>query len=486
MFLILGDQLFYDKIKIIKDHKILMIESKSLFSRFSYHKAKITYMLSCMREFRDYLISKNFDVNYFTVDNDQSFDKVLKTITDKITLFEPSDKQFRLTLYKYFELYNIEFEVLDNPNFLTSNHDAQLYLEKNKDRQLKMQNFYIYQRNKLGILMVDKKPFGNKYSFDEENRLKLPKNHDIKNNVIKFKTKNWTDAYNLTLENYANNPGEIENYSFYPLNFEQANIALDNFFDNRLDSFGDYEDALSDKDNFLYHSVLSPCINNGILNPSYILDRLNAYLIEKKQFSIYNPETRANLKLNSIEGYIRQIIGWREWVKIMSEFVYKDKLKNYNFFGSYSKLPEYFWSLELDEKIPYPIFKTLSNLKKTGYNHHIERLMVLANFMTINTIDPMEMYNWFMSMYVDAYPWVMIPNVFGMGSFADGGIYASKPYISGGNYIKKMSDYKNSKEWEGAFTDKFWEFMMNNEKYFKSNYRLNMLIQARKRKINAN
>lgn len=487
MFLILGDQLFYNDARILGADRVVMIESYQLFTRYRYHKAKIAYMLTCMREFRDYLLSHNVAVEYYDIEHNTSFEHVIQSSQEHITLYEPSDKSFRQQLYRYFSQFGIEYEVLDSPHFLTTSARAVEYLQSQKNKQLKMHDFYIHQRKTFNILMKGDQPFMGTYSFDEENRKKLPKNHSVQNSPIQFKTKNYSEVVDYVNRTFAQNSGELQSSSYFPLNYEQAITAFENFLEYRLRLFGPYEDALSTKDPFLYHSGLSACMNNGILSPHDILNRLETYLRENYQFSIYQPTSIDCI--SSIEGYIRQIIGWREWIKIMSEYVYQD-ISSYNFFDSHHALPDYFWDLNnlqsYRASMPYPIYNALKNLHQTGYNHHIERLMVLANYMTITEIDPKEMYSWFMSMYVDAYEWVMVPNVFGMGSFADGGIFATKPYIAGGNYIKKMSDYEHSKEWEHTFTDPFWEFLMKHETYFSTNYRMKMLISARKNKLASN
>jgi deoxyribodipyrimidine photolyase-related protein len=208
----------------------------------------------------------------------------------------------------------------------------------------------------------------------------------------------------------------------------------------------------------LFHSAISPLINVGLLNPSQVLDSAVAY-------------AQANdVPINSLEGFIRQILGWREFIRASYE-VDGGKMRNQNFFNHTRKLPDSFWngSTGID-----PVDHSIKTALSFGYTHHIERLMVMGNFMLLNQIHPDEVYRWFMGMYIDAYDWVMVPNVYGMSQFADGGSFTTKPYISGSNYIKKMSDYPKG-DWEEIWTALYWNFIADHEAFFKKNHRLSMM-----------
>jgi deoxyribodipyrimidine photolyase-related protein len=230
---------------------------------------------------------------------------------------------------------------------------------------------------------------------------------------------------------------------------------------NRFEKFGIYEDAIVANESVLHHSVLSPMLNIGLLVPQQIIHRT------------IEISTKKQIPLNSLEGFIRQIMGWREFIKIVYEREgIKQRTKNYWNFKR--KIPKSFW--EGTTGIA-PIDITIKKILANGYCHHIERLMVLGNFMLLCEFDPDEVYQWFMEMFIDAYDWVMVPNVYGMTQFADGGLMTTKPYISGSNYLMKMSDYEKG-EWQQVWDGLFWRFMHEHRSFFLSNPRIGMLVHT--------
>jgi deoxyribodipyrimidine photolyase-related protein len=234
---------------------------------------------------------------------------------------------------------------------------------------------------------------------------------------------------------------------------------LDEFLKSRFEKFGIYEDAIVTKETVLNHSVLSPMLNIGLLTPHKIIDK--ALEIGKDK----------NIPLNSMEGFIRQVMGWREFIKIVYERE-GTKQRSTNYWKFTRKIPPCFWNGTTGIS---PIDNTIQKILKTGYCHHIERLMVLGNFMLLCEFDPDEVYRWFMEMFIDAYDWVMVPNVYGMTQFADGGLMTTKPYISGSNYLMKMSDYEKG-EWQAIWDGLFWRFMHEHRNFFLKNPRLGMLV----------
>jgi deoxyribodipyrimidine photolyase-related protein len=234
---------------------------------------------------------------------------------------------------------------------------------------------------------------------------------------------------------------------------------------------------------------LSVYMNNGLLTPRQVLQALDDFMRGKFGWGIFNKvyseisgEEIQKVNLNSIEGFIRQIIGWREWMKGLYDNIYAQDLRQYNFWNNNKSLPDYFYSKSGFDELAtsnFPLWQSLQNLYDYSYNHHIERLMIFSNWFMLNEYDPQQCFDWFMEMYIDAYDWVMVGNVIGMGLYADGGIFATKPYICGGNYIKKMSDYPDSKIWDPIWTDLFWQFLLKHKDFFATNPRLNMLIVAR-------
>ena len=233
------------------------------------------------------------------------------------------------------------------------------------------------------------------------------------------------------------------------------------FLHHRFEEFGPYEDAIVQHQSILHHSLLSPLINTGLLQPQQVIDALLQYA-----------HTHA-IPINSTEGIIRQLIGWREFIRGVYETKgYEERTRN---FWNFSRpMPATFYTATTGIE---PVDDAIRTVLKTGYCHHIERLMVLGNFMLLCEIDPDEVYRWFMELFIDAYDWVMVPNVYGMSQFADGGLMSTKPYISSSNYILKMSNYSQS-DWQATWDGLFWRFMNKQRTFFLKNPRLSMLIHT--------
>ena len=479
LFLVLGDQLFQQNAELV-GVDFVMIESSEICSRFKYHKQKLAFIFGCMREHRDFLKNNHKGVYYTKLEEQKEFETVLKTLSksyDSIEYYDISDKGFSKKINELTKTYFKNTTIHENPQFLTTKSDFKKYLGT-KNKRLLMNDFYIWQRKRLNLLLdSDNNPVGGSWSYDADNRKKLPKAQAIPNHYKPIPTNNYLEASESVLEFFPNNPGLI-NDLWLPTNYKQAELWLKDFLENKLINFGNYEDALTNRDPFLFHSLLSPIINNGLITPQLVLEKLLEHCKANPSLMIDN--------LNSIEGFVRQIIGWREWIKGMYDNKYQEELTQYNFFEAKNNLSSDFYfekNNEKDIQNNLPLQNALKTVEQYGYNHHIERLMVIGNWMLLNEFDPMQCYRWFMEMYVDAYDWVMVPNVFGMALFADGGIYATKPYIAGGNYLKKMADYSINPETEKLWTDKFWNFLMKHKAVFKSNPRMVMLITARENKL---
>jgi deoxyribodipyrimidine photolyase-related protein len=482
--LVLADQLFSDHFTLHDDSDVVMVESLNESSRLNYHKLRLIYVFTCMRHFRDYLLSKGKKVHYFELTKGAEFETVIEKLKkdfgySKLKVYPPNNKYFDKKLQLIISKLQMQYEEIENPMFLTSKSDFQRYLSTtNPKAKLLMANFYIWQRKRLNLLLdKDQKPLGGSWSHDKNNRKKLPKDIELKQDLDYFKSDHFYEIRSLIQKHFANNPGKVDNM-WLPVTHEQADKKLQYFLENILLDFGDFEDAMSTHNDFVFHSVLSPMLNNGLLTPNQVLDSLSQHLSK-------NPKLLTT-KINSIEGFVRQIIGWREWVKGMYDNKYDENFLELNFFRSSKPLPDYFYRpskhlQELEQNIP--LKTVLLKVEKLGWCHHIERLMILANWMTINEYNPSECYKWFASQFIDAAEWVMVPNVMGMGIFSDGGIYATKPYISGGNYIKKMSDYPAVNTWEKIWTDKFWSFLEKHREFFQTQPRLSMLLNRQKNKI---
>jgi deoxyribodipyrimidine photolyase-related protein len=269
------------------------------------------------------------------------------------------------------------------------------------------------------------------------------------------------EAENYIQKNYPNNYGSINKAHLFAINFIDTEKWLEEFLQNRFEKFGIYEDAILAKETVLHHSVLSPMLNLGLINPQQIIDQAIAF------------SNKNNIPLNSLEGFVRQIMGWREFIRIVYERE-GSKQRTTNYWKFTRKIPASFWKGTTGIA---PIDITIKKILETGYCHHIERLMVLGNFMILCEFDPDEVYKWFMEMFIDAYDWVMVPNVYGMTQFADGGLMTTKPYISGSNYLMKMSDYEKG-EWQQIWDGLFWRFMHEHRTFFLSNPRIGMLVHT--------
>jgi deoxyribodipyrimidine photolyase-related protein len=305
------------------------------------------------------------------------------------------------------------------------------------------------------------KPKGGQWTFDSENRKKIPKNTVIPAPFPEAVPNAYiSEAITYVSQHFTDNPGSSDmpfSGAYYPVTHAEAQAALDLFLRERMHLFGDYEDAIKAQEKTLFHSILSPLINVGLLNPLDVVARVAA----------------SKGPLNSVEGFIRQIIGWREFVQLLYRKISVQQ-RTTNYWGFTNEMPAAFYTGKTGLE---PIDQTIRKLLKTGYNHHIERLMMLGNFMLLCEIKPDAVYRWFMEMYIDAYDWVMVPNVYGMSQFSDGGLMTTKPYICGSNYILKMSDYPKG-EWQEIWDGLFWRFLDKQRETFRKNPRWAMLIST--------
>ncbi len=261
--------------------------------------------------------------------------------------------------------------------------------------------------------------------------------------------------------NFPGNPGAVSEKVRYPVTFDESRAWMESFFRERFHDFGAYQDAIVRDETILNHSLLSPMMNSGLISAEEVIRNTQEYGAAQK------------IPLNSLEGFIRQILGWREFIRAVYQL--KGSFQRTRNFWEFSReMPDSFYTATTGID---PVDDVIREVLDTAYCHHIERLMILGNFMLLCEIDPDEVYRWFMEMFIDSYDWVMVPNVYGMSQFADGGMMATKPYISGSNYIMKMSDYKKA-EWQETWDALFWRFIHTHRKYFSSNPRLGLMVRS--------
>ena len=309
--------------------------------------------------------------------------------------------------------------------------------------------------------MIGDKPEGGKWTYDDQNREKYPK--DKIPPKIDFPEKNeiFQEALTYVNSNFNDNYGTVNEDIIYPYNFKLAKDWLDSFLKTRFDEFGPYEDAVVKEKSILNHSVLSPLINVGLINPKNLVKSTLEYYYKNR------------IRINSCEGFIRQIIGWREFIR--GVYICKGtEERNKNFWNFKKKIPKSFYDGTTGIE---PVDDTIKKINESGYANHIERLMIIGNFMLLCEFDPDDVYKWFMELFIDSYDWVMVPNVYGMSQFADGGLMSTKPYISGSSYVLKMSNYKKG-DWCSIWDSLFWNFIDKQRDFFKTNPRMRMLVSS--------
>lgn len=458
-------QLFELNPLLTKCNTIYLVEEWLFFKQFHFHKRKIAFHRASMKFYESYLQSNNIQVNYIDSFNALADVRLLiqHLVTAGVTDFEyidTTDCWLEQRIKKACMITGVKSKKNRSPLFLCSSEEIETYFSDKK--RMFQTDFYKYQRQTRNILLdSNQKPIGGKWTFDDENRLKYPKGK-IPPKITFSKPNHYHDeAFTYTEKYFAANYGILNNDFIYPCNFADSKNWLLGFFKSRFSAFGAYEDAILSDEIFLHHSVLTPMLNVGLLTPQYIID-------EALQYAEYQ-----EIPLNSLEGFIRQIIGWREFIRAVYELKGNNE-RTKNNWGFTRKIPDSFWSGTTGIE---PVDITIKKVLQTGYCHHIERLMVLGNFMLLCEFDPDEVYRWFMELFIDAYDWVMVPNVYGMSQFADGGLMATKPYISGSNYLMKMSNYKKGK-WQTVWDGLFWRFMHTHRDFFTQNPRLGMLVRT--------
>jgi deoxyribodipyrimidine photolyase-related protein len=443
-----------------KDRIIFLIEDPRFFSDFKFHKKKLILHRASLKSFQKQLKKKGFKTHYVEGHLEQAL-KLLNITA--IHLVDFDDSKLTKTISALVKKQKISMQIYPSPGFLTSCEEFSQLFEGKK--HFSCQTFYIYQRKKLGLLLDETgKPLGGKWSFDVENRKKIPKNLKIPKFPKFSQSPELKEAVAYVAKKYPNNPGLDEDFN-YPTNHAQAKKALDHFLEMRLHHFGEYEDAIVENEEILFHSCLSPILNVGLLTPKQVIDATISY------------SKRHDVPINSLEGFIRQLIGWREFVRCIYHAI-GEKQRSSNFFKHKHKISQAFYD---GSTTIVPIDAVIKKLLKTGYLHHIERLMVLGNFFLLCEISPDAIYRWFMELFIDSYDWVMVPNVYGMSQYADGGMMTTKPYFSGSNYILKMSDFKTG-SWCKIWDALFWRFMIKNDTFFQKQPRLKFLSQLAKKK----
>ena len=475
--LILGDQLDLQLSSLLQLNKdsdwVVMMEIFSETNYVKHHSRKVLFLFSAMRHFHKSLLKNGYKCVYITLDdpnNQQDFQENLRHLIDEknintLTICEPGEWRLENEISHWEEKLEIPVVITEDDRFLISRQEFKAYAHERKS--LLMENFYQMMRKRHSYLMEGDKPRGGKWNYDKNNRSKYDHKSAIPKR-LEFPPDAITQEVETLIRNkFPNRFGSMDNFS-EACTREDALKCLHNFVDSNLKYYGKYQDAMLDDHHLLFHSRLSHLINCGLLNPKEICE-----------YALQNYKIDSQEDLNSIEAFIRQIIGWREFIR----GIYWLKMPLYlesNALDADKKLPDFYWTANCKMNC---VSKVIKDTQKYAYSHHIQRLMITGNLALLMGIAPKEIHEWYLAVYDDAYEWVELPNTYGMAIYADGGLLATKPYAASGNYINKMSDFCKScsykvKEKTGSdacpFNYLYWNFLYRNKNKLSKNHRLSM------------
>ncbi len=477
--LVLGDQLTAE-LASLRDYrtgdKVLMAEVAEEATYVRHHKKKIAFLFSAMRHFAEDLRSRQMDVAYTSIDDEANAGSLDGEVAralhgesfDRVVVVEAGEYRLREAMKGWAERFGIPVEIRRDDRFIASQDRFDAWAQGRK--RLTMEYFYRELRRETGLLMDGDDPAGGQWNFDHDNRKKLPSDITIPDRARIHPDAITEDVLRLVEDRFGDHFGDLDDF-WYAVTVDDAQAHLDWFIDQALPRFGDYQDAMKLGEAFLFHSVLSAYINAGLLDPMSVCRRAEQAWTEGKA------------PLNAVEGFVRQILGWREYVRGIY-FRYMPDYLQRNALNAHRPLPDFYWTANTKMAC---VRDAVLTTKRHAYAHHIQRLMVTGNFALIAGIDPAPVNDWYLSVYADAYEWVEAPNTHGMALFADGGLMATKPYASSGAYINKMSD--SCKSCSYAVTKKngpqacpfnylYWNFLIENEDSLRGNHRLGMIYKS--------
>lgn len=457
--LVLPHQLFVEHLDAPAETRFVLVEHDLMFRQYRFHTQKLVLHRASMDRFADRLREAGREVGVVRTDgrttSRAALTRVLQDLgPDGLSCFDVVDDWLERDLRAVASDVGLEVDWLETPNFLTSRADVAAQMD---GRGARMQHFYAWQRRRLDVLVDDGEPVGGQWSFDAENRKKLPRNHPVPDVTWPQRHPAVDAAVQWVRDAFAQNPGDADAFA-WPTSHDEAEAMLEDFLAERLVDFGPYEDAISTRTATAFHSLLTPSLNIGLLSPAHVLERVLAVGAEE------------DVPLPSLEGFVRQLIGWREYMRA-TYVTGGRRMRSRNALGHHRSLPPGWWTAETGLA---PVDLVLERVLESGWAHHIERLMVLGNAMCLLRIDPEDVYEWFMEMFVDAYDWVMVPNVHAMSQFAAGDAITTKPYVSGSNYLRKMSDLPRG-EWCEAWDGLYWTFVRDHHDVFAGNHRSTMI-----------
>jgi deoxyribodipyrimidine photolyase-related protein len=485
LILVLGDQLTPALSSITAgdpaQDRILIAELHDEATYVRHHKKKIAFLFSAMRHFADELRSLGWTVDYVTLDSaanqgnftDQIAHAIVAHKPDSILVTDAGEWRVAEMFKGWQALFNLPVSILPDTRFIASIPEFLSWAQGRK--QLRMEYFYRDMRRKTGLLMAkdnkgDAQPVGGKWNYDAENRKAAAADLFMPTPMKTAPDAITQDVLALVAARFDNHFGDLAPF-WYAVTREGAEAAFTAFVKNALPHFGDYQDAMLAGEPFLYHSLIAQYLNCGLLDPLAICQEVEAAY------------RAGNVPLNATEGYIRQVIGWREYVR----GIYWLKMPGYehsNFFDHKRALPDFYWTAQTDMVC---VRAAVTQTKEQAYAHHIQRLMVTGNFAMLAGVDPHALHEWYLCVYADAYEWVELPNTVGMSQFADGGLLASKPYAASGAYINRMSNYCGGcrydvKQRTGPkacpFNALYWDFLSRHRDKLSSNPRIGQMIRT--------
>ncbi|MBC8083621.1 MAG: cryptochrome/photolyase family protein [Hymenobacter sp.] len=458
-------QLYKQHPALRPDVRVVLLEEPLFFTQHRFHQQKLVLHRASMKAYQQRLTARGFTCQY--VEAHEPAADIRRWIAQaragglgRLHVIDPVDDWLTRRIRAAAAQAEISLTTHPTPNFLNELTAVEPFF---KGRKTYFQtDFYVAQRKQRRILLEpDGKPTGGKWTFDAENRQKFPKDETVPVLPWPAPTAEVRAAIAHVETRYAHHYGLARQFR-YPVTHEEAEAWLTDFLERRFAKFGRYEDALVAREPVLYHALLTPMLNIGLLDPRQVIEA-----------ALATAARRDDIPLNSLEGFLRQIMGWREFIRIVYEREGR-RQRTRNFWGFSRRIPPAFWTGTTGI---VPVDDVIGKALAGAYNHHIERLMVMGNFMVLCEFDPDEVYRWFMEMYIDAYDWVMVPNVYGMTQFADGGLMTTKPYISGSNYLLKMGDFPKG-DWQATWDGLFWRFLHVNRDFFTRNPRLGMLVRT--------
>jgi deoxyribodipyrimidine photolyase-related protein len=478
--LILGDQLSPNLSSLADHHTqtdvVLMCEVRSEATYVKHHKKKIAFVFSAMRHFAKGLSDDGYDVRYVQYDDQNNTGSLIgevgRIITQEpiteIVVTAPAEHRLQTEMAGWSLELNLPVTIKEDDRFLCSPDEFSSWAEGRK--QLRMEYFYREMRRKYSILMDQDGPIGGQWNYDAENRKPPSSGLVVPDTFCAQHDEITQEVLALVEHHFPDHFGDLLPFHF-AISRDQALAALDQFIAKRLRLFGDYQDAMVQNEPWMYHSHIGFYLNCGLLNPLECIERAEA---------AYH---KGVAPLNAVEGFIRQILGWREYVR----GIYWLKMPNYksaNFLEAKRQLPDFYWTADTKMNC---MRQCITETKQNAYAHHIQRLMVLGNFALLAGIAPDEVNNWYLLVYADAYEWVELPNVTGMVLFADGGLLASKPYAASGAYINKMSNYCGSCKYKVSvkngpnacpFNYLYWDFIGRNDGKLRGNPRMGFMYKS--------